>query len=253
MSDGGSEVVFDDGESLGVISQCRTALIGNAMGHYAVALIAAEQAYEFVQELGISMLVLPELIEAASRCGKIDRASEALQRLTETTLSIGSDWALGIESRSRALMSDGASAEGLYREAIDLLGRTRMQIELARGHLLYGEWLRRSSRRVDARAELRCALGIFTAARAEPFAARARRELLATGETVRKRTVDTRFDLTAQETQIAHLAGEGHTNSEIATELFISPRTVEWHLRKVYTKLGVSSRRHLRMMQLDRS
>jgi DNA-binding CsgD family transcriptional regulator len=251
MSDSELGTAFN-GEHLGVIGQCTAALMGNATGRYGDALIAAERACEYVAELGISTLVLPELIEAASRCGRIDRASEALHQLAEATAGIGSDWALGIESRSRALMSSDAAAESLYLRAIDLLGRTHMRIELARAHLLYGEWLRRGGRRVDARSELRAAFDIFTAVGIEPFAERARRELLATGETVRKRTVETRFDLTAQETHIAQLAGGGHTNSEIATELFISPRTVEWHLRKVYTKLGVTSRRHLRVMQPDR-
>jgi DNA-binding NarL/FixJ family response regulator len=144
------------------------------------------------------------------------------------------------------MVSDDAEAEALYREAVDRLARTRVRIELARNHLLYGEWLRRLGRRVDAREQLRTAHELFTGMGAEGFAERARRELLATGETVRKRSVETHEELTPQEAQIARLVGEGQTNPEIAAELFLSPRTVEWHLRKVFTKLGVSSRKELR-------
>ena len=163
----------------------------------------------------------------------------------------GTDWALGIEARSRALLSDGASAERLYREAIERLGRTRVRVELARAHLLYGEWLRREGRRVDAREQLRTAYQMLTAMGIEGFAERARRELLSTGETVRKYTAETAAELTVQEAQIARLAGDGHTNPEIGVQLFISARTVEWHLRKVFTKLGVSSRKELRRMLPD--
>ena len=158
-----------------------------------------------------------------------------------------SEWVLGIEARVRALMSEGETAENHYRESIDRLGRTRVRVELARGHLLYGEWLRRENRRVDARERLRAAHELFDSMGAEAFADRARRELLATGEAVRKRTVETRGDLSAQETQIARLARDGLSNPEIGTRLFISPRTVQYHLHKVFIKLGIRSR-----AQLDR-
>jgi DNA-binding CsgD family transcriptional regulator len=162
------------------------------------------------------------------------------------TRASGTDWALGVEASRRALLGDGTSAEDLHREAIERLGRTKMRVELARARLLYGEWLRREGRRVDARAQLRTAYEALTAMGADAFAERARRELLATGETVRKRTVETLADLTAQEAHIARLAAQGLTNPEIGAALYISPRTVEWHLRKTFTKLGISTRRELR-------
>ena len=160
-------------------------------------------------------------------------------------MAAGTEWALGVQARSKALLNGGEVAERLYCEAIDLLGRTRVELELARAHLLYGEWLRRDRRRVDAREQLRRAREMFMAMGAEAFAARAGRELLATGETARKRTHETRDDLTAQETQIAQLARDGLSNAEIGARLFISPRTVEYHLHKVFTKLGITSREHL--------
>jgi ATP/maltotriose-dependent transcriptional regulator MalT len=233
-------------EGLGLISHCNTALLYNGSGSYERAFVAAERACRYPRELGFSMVVLPELIEAASRSGNADRAAEAMTWLAEVTRSSGTDWALGIEARSRALVSVGLLAESLYREAIERLGRIHVQMELARAHLLYGEWLRRENRRLDARRELRTAHEMLVLTGAKAFAERARRELLATGETVRKRTVDTRYELTAQEAQIARLAGDGRTNPEIGTELFISSRTVEWHLRKVFPKLGISSRRQIR-------
>jgi ATP/maltotriose-dependent transcriptional regulator MalT len=205
----------------------------------------AQQAADHPEELPFAW-GLAELVEAATRSGMPARAADALERLTQTTRASGTDWALGIEARSRALLSDGAAAERLYREAIDRLGRTRVRVALARAHLLYGEWLRRERRRLDAREQLRAAHEHFSAMGMEAFAARAARELAATGETVRKRTVETLDELTAQEAQIARLAGGGHTNTEIGGQLFISPRTVEWHLRNVFTKLGISSRRELR-------
>ena len=149
-------------------------------------------------------------------------------------------------ARSRGLLSEGQTAENCYREAIERLGRTRLRPAVARAHLLYGEWLRRENRRRDARAELRTAHDLFTAMGIEAFAERARRELLATGDTVRKRTAETASELTAQESHIARLAADGRTNVEIGTQLFLSTRTVEWHLSKVYAKLGVGSRRELR-------
>ena len=172
-------------------------------------------------------------------------ASDTLDLLAETTRPGGTDYGLGIEARSRALLSEGKAAEGHYREAIDRLSRTRLRPQLARAHLLYGEWLRHEDRCLDAREQLRAAHDQFTSIGMEAFAERARRELIATGERVRKRTVETRDQLTPQEEQIARLARDGHTNPEIAAQLFLSPRTVEWHLRKVFGKLGVSSRREL--------
>ena len=168
-----------------------------------------------------------------------------LRRLHEITRDGGTDWGLGIAARCGALLSEGDAAEGLYREAIERLGRTRLRPELARAHLLYGEWLRREGRRVDAREHLRTAHEMFAAMGMEAFAERARKELLATGEKVRKRTVETRDDLTAQERQIAELARDGLSNPEIGARLFLSPRTVEWHLRKVFGKLGIRSRHEL--------
>jgi ATP/maltotriose-dependent transcriptional regulator MalT len=235
-----------------LISDCSAALFYNALGRYAEAFVAAERACRYPKELGLTTLVLPELIEAAARSGAVARAAEALEELTESACARGTDWALGVEARSRALLSPCEVAEGLYREAIVRLGRTELAIELARAHLLYGEWLRRENRRVDARRELRAANEMFLTAGAAAFAERCSRELLATGEHARKRTVETRFELTAQEAQIARLAGDGRTNPEIGSELYLSPRTVEWHLRKVYPKLGISSRRQLRSALPDR-
>ena len=169
-----------------------------------------------------------------------------MERLEERTRAAGTDWALGAQARSRALVSDGDDADGLYREALERLAGCRLAIHLARAQLVYGEWLRRENRRVDAREQLRAAHDTFSHIGAAGFAERARRELLATGETVRKRTVETLDDLTPQEEQIARLAVGGRTNPEIGAELFLSPRTVEWHLRKVFGKLGIGSRKELR-------
>ena len=191
------------------------------------------------------MWALPELIEAAVRTGHAHLAGDALRQLAETTQAGGTDFGLGMEARSRALVSEGEAAEGCYREAIDRLARTQLRPELARAHLLYGEWLRRQGRRIDARVQLRTAHEMLAAMGVEAFAERARRELMATGETVRRRTVQTVNELTAQEASIARLARDGRTNPEIGAQLFLSARTVEWHLRKVFTKLGVSSRREL--------
>jgi len=224
-----------------------SAILNNGLGRYADALAAAQDASQETPPLYMSMWALPELIEAATRCGNSQLAAEALDRLAETTRPGGTDFGLGIEARSRALVTAGAAAEGLYREAIDRLGRTLLRPELARAQLLYGEWLRRAGRRTDAREQLRGAYEMLTAMGVEGFAGRARRELLATGENVRKRRVDTTTgELTAQEAQIARLARDGLSNPEIGTQLYLSPRTVEWHLRNVFCKLGVSSRRQLR-------
>jgi ATP/maltotriose-dependent transcriptional regulator MalT len=222
------------------------ALLYNGLGRYQEAASAAQQATSNTFEPWISMWALPELVEAAARLGDTKLAREALERLAETTQPSGTDWALGVEARSLALLSDGAAADDLYREAIDRLRRTQLRPDLARAQLLYGEWLRRQGRRVDAREQLRTAHDLFTTIGMEAFAERARRELLATGERVRKRSLETREELTAQETQIAWLARDGLSNPEIGGQLFISARTVEWHLRKVFTKLEISSRRQLR-------
>jgi DNA-binding CsgD family transcriptional regulator len=233
------------GEGRGVTAQYAAALLYNGLGHYDKALAAAEEACEY-DDVGVLGWSLTELVEAAVRSSQPARASGALRRLAETTQASGTDWALGTEARSRALLSDGETAENCYREAIDRLGRTRMRPAVARAHLLYGEWLRRENRRLDARTELRTAHDLFTAMGIEAFAERARRELIATGEKVRKQTVETASELTAQEEHIARLAVDGRTNVEIGAQLFLSTRTVEWHLSKVYTKLGVGSRRELR-------
>ena len=217
----------------------------NGLGRYQEALAAAQDASDDTPELFVSAWALSELIEAATRSEDTARARSALERLVEATRAAETDWGLGIEARARALLSDGEAAESLYREAIERLARTRLRPELARARLLYGEWLRRESRRVDARAQLRVAHEEFATLGMEAFAERAGGELLATGEKVRKRTVETRDDLTAQERQIAHLAREGLSNPEIGARLFLSPRTVEWHLRKVFAKLGIRSRREL--------
>jgi DNA-binding CsgD family transcriptional regulator len=220
------------------------AVLYNGLGRYEDALAPAQSAGER-DELMVSVWSLPELVEAARRCGQDSVANAAIESLSERTRAAGTELALGIEARSKALLSDGAVAERLYREAIERLGRTRLAFELARAHLLYGEWLRRQRRRIDARDQLRLARETFTSMGAEAFAARAGRELLATGETARRRTDEARDELTAQETQIAQFARDGLSNAEIGARLFISPRTVEYHLHKVFTKLGISTREHL--------
>jgi DNA-binding CsgD family transcriptional regulator len=228
------------------VSHWASAVLYNGLGRYEEALGAAEQASEHAEELAFHNCGLAELIVAAVRSGNRERAAAALQRLEAITRASGTDWALGIEARSRALLSDDAeAAERLYREAIERLGRTRIRVELARAHLLYGEWLRRERRRIDAREQLRIACDMFTQMGAEAFAARAARELLATGERARRRSVETREDLTAQEVQIARLACAGLSNPEIGARLFISPRTVEYHLHKVFGKLNIASRNQL--------
>ncbi len=228
-----------------------TAVINNGLCRYDAALVAAEKGSEFPDELGLATWSMVELIEAAARTGEPERATGALQWLSRATRASGTDWALGIEARSRALVNEGENAEHLYQEAIEHLGRTRIRVDLARAHLVYGEWLRRENRRVDTREQLRISQDMLKTMGIEGFAARTQRELLATGETVRKRNVETFDELTPQELQIARLASKGLTNSEIGTRLFISPRTVEWHLRKVFSKLGVSSRREIRERVLD--
>ena len=213
-------------------------------GEYADAVAAAQRAYD-PDGLGFNVWVLPELIEAAARNGDFAIARTAFEQLAERSSLSNTEWARGIEARSRALLADGQDAEDLYREAIEQLGRSRVVVHHARAQLIYGEWLRREHRRVDARGQLKAAYAAFDAMGAQAFAERAQRELLATGETVRKRTADTNDLLTPQEAQIARLAYEGLTNPEIGQQLFLSHRTVEWHLRKVFTKLDISSRREL--------
>jgi DNA-binding CsgD family transcriptional regulator len=221
------------------------AVLRNGLGHYAQALAVAEPVTgENYQPLG-TQLILPELIEAAVRTGRTEIAQDGLDQLSALTAIEGSDWAKGLEARSRALVSEGQEAERHYAAAVERLGRTQLRPELARAHLLYGEWLRRENRRLDARHQLHAAYHLLDAIGADAFAERARRELLATGEKVRKREVDTYSQLTPQEEHIVRLARDGRTNPEIAAELFISPRTVEWHFRKVFAKLGITSRREL--------
>jgi DNA-binding CsgD family transcriptional regulator len=224
-----------------------SSVLYNGLGRHDAARDAARQAFERDQ-LGHGPHVVPELADAASRTGDIALLRAALEWLSERTRVTPTDWALGIEARVGALLSEGETADALYRESIARLDRTRVRGELARGHLVYGEWLRRQHRRVDARAQLRTADEMFASMGADAFADRARRELLATGETVRKRTIEARDELTAQETLIARLARDGLSNPEIATRLFISPRTVQYHLRKIFIKLDISAR-----TQLDRA
>jgi DNA-binding CsgD family transcriptional regulator/tetratricopeptide (TPR) repeat protein len=221
------------------------AVLLNGLGRYEEAMIAAQEASDDTPELFVAVWAAIELIEAATRCDETEVAERALERIVAASSVAPTDWAFGIEARSRALMSEGAAADELYREAIQRLGRTRLRPERARANLLYGEWLRRNNRRGDARKQLRAAHDQFMSIGMEAFAERARTELLATGEKVRKRTVETRDDLTAQERQIARLARDGLSNPEIGARLFLSPRTVEWHLRKVFNKLGIRSRREL--------
>ncbi len=230
------------------------ALLHNGLGEYEAALASAQAACEH-DDLGLVAWALIELVEAAARSDRPDIAAATVGRLAERTQASGTDWALGIEARSRALVSEGETADGLYREAVERLARTRVTVHLARTHLVYGEWLRREQRRTEARQHLRAAHEMFDRFGAAAFAERARRELQATGETVRKRTVEAQDVLTPQEAQVARLAAEGHTNPEIGAQLFISPRTAEYHLSKVFTKLDISSRRQLRgaLNQMERS
>ena len=237
------------GEGVAVqFARWTTAVLFNGLGRYGEALIAARQASDAAPERLnlISHWALAELVEACVRSGSSDLAAEALEQLVESPSASGGDWGLGIVARSRALVSVDEAAEALYLEAITRLGRTPLRPELARAYLVYGEWLRRGNRRVEAREQLRAAYVMFVGFGADAFAERARRELLATGEKVRKRSDEARGELTAQEEQIARLAAEGQTNQEIGAQLFLSPRTVEWHLHKVFTKLGVGSRMRLR-------
>lgn len=236
------------GQLMGVTTaHWAAAVLYNGLARYEQAMSAA-QISSRIAELWVSVWVLPELVESAVRVGEEDIAGDALARLADAAEPCDTDWAQGTLARCRALLSTGAPADRLYRRAIERLGRTQLRPELARAHLLYGEWLRRSRRRSDARGHLRAAYEMFGAIGMEAFAERARRELLATGETVRKRTFEASSsdELTPQEQQIASLVQDGFSNPEVGSRLFLSPRTVEWHLRKIFTKLSITSRRQLR-------
>ena len=238
------------GEGIGItVAEWANALLNNGLGRYRQALAAAQRATGHDSGLGRGEnWAVAELIEAAARSGMTETVADAYQRLAEMTSAAGTDWALGIRARSHALLSEGQVAERLYREAIARLGRTRIRVDLARAHLLYGEWLRRERRRSEAREQLRTALGMLEAMGVEGFAERARRELRASGETARRRTAAAGDEeLTTQEAQIGRMARDGLSNPEIGARLFISTRTVQYHLRKVFAKLGISSR-----AQLDR-
>jgi DNA-binding CsgD family transcriptional regulator len=221
------------------------AVLYNSLGRYEEALAVAQRASEDSPAAQFTDWALVELVEAAVRSGVPERAAGAVQQLSGIARACGTDWVLGAEARSRALVSDGAAAENLYHEAIDRFGRTRLRVDLARVHLLYGEWLRRERRRRDARDQLGRAYEIFDSVGAAAFAERARIELRATGGHARQQSTETPDTLTAQEALIARLASEGASNPEIAAQLFISPATVAYHLRKVFTKLGISSRNQL--------
>ena len=234
------------GEGIGLaICEYTRAVLCNGLGEYEEARVGALSRSEY-QEVVAENWGLTELIESATRTARFDLATDALNRLARKAKAAGTDWALGVEARSRALVSEGERADGLFREAIERLSRTRVRAELARAHLLYGEWLRRANRRVDARGELTIADEMFSAMGLHGFAERTGRELLAAGATPRTRSIKTRDHLTAQESQIARLARDGLSNPEIGAQLFLSARTVEWHLGKVFSKLGISSRRQLR-------
>jgi DNA-binding CsgD family transcriptional regulator len=221
-----------------------SSVLHNGLGQHDTARDAARRAFERDQ-LGYGPLIVPELAEAAARTGDVPLVQAALDWLSERARVTPTDWALGIQARIRALLSEGEAAESCYLESIEHLGRTRVRVELGRAHLLYGEWLRGQNRRAEARAQLRTAHRMLTAMGADGFAERAARELRATGERVRNRTTDAPAQLTARETQIARLAGDGLSNPDIAAQLFMSPRTVEYHLHKVFTKLDIGSRSQL--------
>jgi DNA-binding CsgD family transcriptional regulator len=233
-----------EGQALAV-AHCAHAVLLNGLGRYDEALEAARKGSAYLPDHTFRNWSLAELVEAAVHSGETEAATEAFEGLAQTTGPCDTDWALGTEARCHALLSTGDDADDLYREAITRLERSRVLPTLARAHLVYGEWLRRENRRVDSRAQLRTAHDMLSAMGMEAFAERARRELLATGEKARKRTVETRDDLTAQERQIAQLARDRLSNPEIGARLFLSPRTVEWHLRKVYGKLSIRSRHEL--------
>jgi len=218
----------------------------NGLGRHEEAVRPAREAAEDTPELVVAGWGLSELVEAAARSGEVELATSTLARIAERNKVVATDWGLGLEARGRALLSEDETADALYREAIELLGRTPLRPELARAHLLYGEWLRRQGQQADAQAQLRTTYELCADIGMDVFAERARVELAETGEKVRKRTDATGGDLTSQERQIAELARSGLSNPEIGARLFLSPRTVEWHLHHVFTKLGIGSRRALR-------
>jgi RNA polymerase sigma factor (sigma-70 family) len=237
-----------EGAGLSFIDWAESVLY-NGLGQYAEALAAARRVVGHT-ELVTSNWAMPELIEAAVRFGALELAGETDRRLTDRCRASGTDWALGIAARSHALVAEDGRAADFYVEAIERLGRTHVAVDLARAHLLYGEWLRRQRRRLDARNELRVAHEMFTSFGMEGFAERARVELQACGERARKRNVETLDQLTPQEAQVARLAAQGNTNREIAAQLFISPSTVEYHLHKAFRKLEVKSRTQLAQRKL---
>lgn len=238
--------MIDRGEGIGIsVLDWSEAVLYNGLGRYGRACSAALRITEYPQDLAPCNWHLPELIEAAVRAGTRERAGNAHERLLRMTRASGTEWALGMAARCSALMSEDGDAEHLYVEAVERLGRTRLRVELARAHLLYGEWLRRESRRTDAREQLRTAYTMLTDMGLAAFAERAERELRATGERVRKRSVETRGELTPQEAQVARLARDGLSNPEIGARLFLSPHTVHYHLSKVFTKLEITSRNQL--------
>jgi ATP/maltotriose-dependent transcriptional regulator MalT len=235
----------DEGLGVGVIEWGR-AVLYNGLGRYEDALAAAQPVSAQAPEIGaLPWAARVELIEAASRAGMPGRATEAFDELAEAADAAGTDWGQGMKARCRALLTVGPDAEFHYKEAVERLGRTLVRGEHARAHLIYGEWLRRENRRLEARQQLRTAHEMFTAMGAEAFADRAGRELGATGETIRKRKAESIGELTAQEAQVVTLVREGLSNTEIGARLFISPRTVEWHLGNIFNKLHITSRRQL--------
>jgi DNA-binding CsgD family transcriptional regulator len=239
------------GQGIAVVTaNWAAAVLYNGLARYDEAALAADQVVTRALDPFTPNFALPELIEAAARRGDTEAANQAFDRLVEATEPATTDWAAGMEARCRALVTDGGSAEESHREALERFGRTKIRTELARAHLLYGEWLRREGRRVDARTELRTAHEMLSSIGMEAFAERARRELAASGETAHARDASSRLELTAQEEQVARLAGDGSANREIAERLYLSTRTVEWHLGKIYAKLGIRSRSELRTMQL---
>jgi DNA-binding CsgD family transcriptional regulator len=229
------------------------AILYNGLGRYEDAVLVFGPDGERSYDVNTPPRAVAEVIEAAVRCDRRELASGLLDRLADMARASGTDWVLGIEARSRALLSEGGRADDLYREAIERLGHTLVRLELARARLLYGEWLRRERRRVDARDQLRTALEMFTSMGTEAFAARAERELLACGEHLRKRDAPTQDELTPQEAQIARLARDGLSNSEIGARLFVSQHTVAYHLRKVFSKVDITSRSQLRDVLPDRA
>ena len=245
------EATAEDAGRATALTEYAKAVLYNGLGRYEHAVVAAQRACA-QEDLGPFSWARLELVEAGARGDARAVATDALRHLEERTRAGGIDWAHGVWARSAALLSDSIGAEALYREAIGRFERGSAAVHLARAQLLYGEWLRRENRRVDAREQLRPAHHTFSGIGAEAFAERARRELLATGETARSRTDDTRDILTPQEAQIAKLAGNGLSNPEIGAQLFISPRTVQYHLRKVFLKLDITSRNQLSRVPASR-